>query len=111
MSNIDNEIEVEFYHLAVKLLNEGQSSHQIKKELVVKGLNETQASSVIESITKYKNENKTKAGNKNILYGAFWFIGGIVATAVSEGEVLFYGAIIAGAIQLIMGLVQSSSND
>jgi len=57
---------------------------------------------------------KTKAlGKKNMLTGALWLIGGVVVTAATwsaasgGGTYIFaWGAILFGAVQLIIGLVQ-----
>lgn len=41
-----------------------------------------------------------------MLFGALWCIGGIVATATDIG-LIFWGAIVFGAIQFIKGLINS----
>ena len=46
-----------------------------------------------------------------ILFGALWCIGGIIATAASDGHVLFWGAVLFGGIQFIKGLFQFLAND
>jgi hypothetical protein len=72
------------------------------------GLDETSAWTIVNKIEDEVSELKKKAGTKNILYGSLWLIGGIIATAASDGQVLFYGAILAGLVQLISGIVQAS---
>jgi hypothetical protein len=98
------------YSLAVQRHNEGKSEIEIKDELVKLGLDETSAWAIVNKIDDETRELKKKAGGKNILYGALWLIGGLIATAASDGQVLFYGAIIAGLVQLITGIVQAAKD-
>jgi hypothetical protein len=46
------------------------------------------------------------AGRKDMIFGAMWFIGGVIATVADIGYI-FYGAIIVGAIQFFRGLSNS----
>jgi hypothetical protein len=55
------------------------------------------------------DEARKKQANKDMLYGALWCIGGIIATASSIGAI-FWGAIIFGGIQFFKGLINSQSN-
>jgi hypothetical protein len=57
-------------------------------------------------------------GKKNMLYGALWFIGGIVVTfgsmaAASGGGtyLVTWGAIIFGAIQFVQGVIQYATSN
>jgi hypothetical protein len=52
-----------------------------------------------------EKENNESA-KKDILYGALWCIGGIVATAADIGYI-FWGAILFGGFQLIKGLMHN----
>ena len=56
------------------------------------------------------NEALRKQANKDMLYGALWCVGGIVAT-MSDIGAIFWGAIVFGAIQFFKGLSNSSSNN
>ena len=49
---------------------------------------------------------KKEGANKDMLYGALWCIGGIVATVADFGFI-FWGAIVFGAIQFIKGATNS----
>jgi hypothetical protein len=59
---------------------------------------------------------KRKLAVKTMLYGALWFVGGLVVTGVSYamassssgggGYIVTWGAVIVGAIQMIKGLVR-----
>lgn len=55
------------------------------------------------------DEARRKQANKDMLYGALWCVGGIIATASSIGAI-FWGAIIFGGIQFFKGLINSQSN-
>ena len=52
-----------------------------------------------------KNENKENS-NKNMIYGALWCVGGIVAT-VSDIGYIFWGAILFGGIQFFNGMTNA----
>ena len=43
---------------------------------------------------------KIADAKQSMLYGLLWCIGGIVATAVTDGHVLFWGAVLVGGIQI-----------
>lgn len=47
---------------------------------------------------------REKAG-KDMLYGALWFVGGLVATMADIGAI-FWGAMVFGGIQFIGGLIK-----
>ena len=49
---------------------------------------------------------KKEQAEKDMLYGALWCIGGIIATAAHIGFV-FWGAILFGGIQFFKGLLNS----
>ncbi len=56
----------------------------------------------------YDQERKKQA-NKDMLYGALWCVGGIIAT-MSDIGAIFWGAIIFGGIQFFKGLINSQSH-
>ena len=56
--------------------------------------------------SKSKPEGKKKKARWKILFGLMWLVGGIIATAASDGELLFWGAIVFGAIDVIVGIFQ-----
>lgn len=61
-------------------------------------------SSIVE--TGEDKKNKKDRANRDMLFGALWCIGGIVAT-VSDLGYIFWGAIVFGAIQFIRGAINS----
>jgi hypothetical protein len=54
-----------------------------------------------------ENANHNERANKDMLYGALWCIGGIIAT-ISDLGYIFWGAIVFGAIQFFRGLLNRS---
>lgn len=67
----------------------------------------TQAQPDIDSMYE---DARRKQANKDMLYGALWCVGGIVATASNIGAI-FWGAIIFGGIQFFKGLINSQSGN
>lgn len=51
---------------------------------------------------------KRAKAKRNIAIGGTFCVGGTIATIASEGMVVFYGAIIFGFVQLIIGIVSLS---
>jgi uncharacterized membrane-anchored protein len=69
-------------------------------------MDQTTATNLVETVEKgasEQDESKDWNGGASIIWGLLFLIGGIVATAASEGQVLWYGAIILGVIYLIKG--------
>lgn len=60
-------------------------------------------------INSIYDEARKKQANKDMLYGALWCVGGIIATASNVGAI-FWGAILFGGIQFVKGLINSQSN-
>lgn len=111
MEQQQKEQALEDFQVAAQMLADGKSETEIKDELVQRGLPESTAWSVINMLDDEVRKQKKAKGGKNMLFGGLWFGGGLIATMASDGQVLFYGAIIAGAIQFFTGLAQSLSND
>lgn len=63
---------------------------------------EDESNKATEHIRSEQIENNKEQGKKDMLYGAIWCMGGILATAADIGYI-FYGAIIYGAIQFVRG--------
>lgn len=47
-----------------------------------------------------------KTSNNDMLFGALWFIGGVIGTVADIGYI-FWGAILFGAIQFFKGVMNS----
>lgn len=84
--------------------------------LIEKGLRPEDADTVIDNLQNQYKQEKKEVGNKNMLYGSLWCIGGLLVTfltysAASDGGtyVIAWGAVIFGAIQFFKGLYQRFS--
>ena len=95
------------YNYAARLLvEEKRTADDVIEILVREGLDQESASIVVSNLQGQIKKAKKEQGGKNMLYGALWCIGGIVATAANIGFI-FWGAIVFGGIQFIIGLVES----
>lgn len=95
----------QIYQFAANLLvNENKSITETKNVLISKGLDEESALAVVRRLGQQIEDAKKEGAKKDILYGALWCVGGIVATAANFGYV-FWGAIVFGGVQLIKGLI------
>lgn len=95
------------------LFNQKKSAQESKTVLIEKGLRPEDADVVITNLQNQYRQEKQEAGNKNMLYGALWCIGGLLVTfltywAASGGGtyVVAWGAVIFGAIQFFKGVFQ-----
>ena len=95
------------------LYNQKKSVEETKAALIENGLSSEDADVVINNLQNQYNKEKKEAGNKNMLYGALWCVGGILVTvltysAASNGGtyVVAWGAVIFGAIQFFKGVFQ-----
>jgi hypothetical protein len=88
------------------LLNQKMSAEEVKTTLVEKGVHHEAAVIVIENVQHQIKKAKKERGQKDMLYGALWFIGGTIATFANIGFI-FWGAMVFGAVQFIKGVVNS----
>lgn len=95
------------------LYNQKKSIEETKAALIENGLRAEDADVVIANLQNQYKQEKREAGNKNMLYGALWCVGGLLVTiltysAASDGGtyVVAWGAVIFGAIQFVQGLIQ-----
>lgn len=95
------------------LYNQKKSIEETKAALIENGLRAEDADVVIANLQNQYKQEKREAGNKNMLYGALWCVGGLLVTiltysAASDGGtyVVAWGAVIFGAIQFCKGLFQ-----
>lgn len=95
------------------LYNQKKSIEETKVALIENGLRAEDADVVIANLQNQYKQEKREAGNKNMLYGALWCVGGLLVTiltysAASDGGtyVVAWGAVIFGAIQFFKGLFQ-----
>ena len=112
------EQELEIYKEVIQMMNQGRPEPEIRTTLRAKGLDDVYINTVLVNVYNHRNgvtvdqaqEQSSGAGSRNMLFGALWCIGGLIATAATDGQVLFYGAIIVGGIQFIGGVVQAATN-
>ncbi len=108
------------YEHAAGLVRAGKSRAEVKQALEDHGLDAEIAGTVADNIFRARTEAVQKAGQKNMLVGAIWCIGGIVVTAATYGAaassptggsyVVAWGAIVFGAVQFFRGVAQSAAN-
>lgn len=104
------------YDFAAGLMMQGVEPAEIKRKLAEQGLNAETAEIVVTNLVEARDRAIREEGQKNMLYGGLWFMGGVAVTAFSYlaagpgggRYVLAWGAILFGAIQFIRGAVQSS---
>jgi hypothetical protein len=98
----------EIYEYAANLMvNGNKNSHQVINALMEQGLSRDAAAVVVENLQKQISSTKKEGATKDMIYGALWCVGGIVATAADIGFI-FWGAIVFGAVQFIKGLINSA---
>ena len=105
----------QMYNYASKLLFKQNKTDEETKECLIRsgGLTPEVADHIINDLnTRYKEEEK-KAGRSNMLFGALWCIGGIIATVMSYNAasgggtyIVAWGAVLYGAVQFIKGVGQ-----
>jgi hypothetical protein len=105
-NNEQQEIVNQIYDFAANLMIEKKySKSETVDALIEKGLDEESASIVVNNLNKKIKEAKNESANKNMLYGALWCVGGLIATLANFGFI-FWGAIVFGAIQFFMGVAK-----
>lgn len=101
----------EVYEYAAHLMvQEKQPDYAVKRVLQERGLDRESAELVVANIRERIVQEKKKGGQRNMLYGALWCAGGLVAS-FSDIGLVFWGAIVVGAAQLVMGLVQYTNSE
>lgn len=99
----------QIYSYAANLMvNENKSVDETKNDLMAQGLDEESASIIVNNLQIQIGDAKKERANKDMLYGALWCVGGIVATVADFGYV-FWGAILFGGIQFFKGVVNSAN--
>lgn len=109
--NTQEQAVTELYNYAANLLvNEKKSSDEVKNALTEKGLSDDAAFTIVSNLEGEIRKARKEGATKDMIYGALWCVGGIIATIAQIGFI-FWGAILFGGIQFIKGLVNSLSND
>ena len=109
------EILQEVYDYTAEQIAAGRDREDIVETLMAEGLDEKAANHVIDDINSQVVDDTKKRGQKNMVWGAIWCVGGIIVTAATysaaEGGgtyVVAWGAILFGAIQFFQGLIQAN---
>ena len=105
------ELVNQVYAFAANLMIEqGKSATETKNILIEQGLKAEDAEVVVTNLQAQIDQAKNEAGNKNMLYGALWCIGGLLVTALTYSAasnggtyVVAWGAVVFGAIQFFKG--------
>ncbi|PKP45900.1 MAG: hypothetical protein CVT94_16435 [Bacteroidetes bacterium HGW-Bacteroidetes-11] len=96
------EEELLYTFAAESLFKREMDQEETVRLLVEKGVGQGKAEHIVNDILVYTKKENEKSGNRDMLYGAIWLIGGVLATAADFGFI-FWGAIVFGAIQFIRG--------
>jgi hypothetical protein len=88
------------------LLHENKLDVEVIDDLVRQGVNHETATAMVNNLQNQIDHAKKERARKDMLYGALWCIGGIIATAADIGFI-FWGAILFGGIQFIKGVANA----
>lgn len=106
----DQEVVDKIYDYAANLLlTEKRDPATVISLLEEQGLDKESATLVVNNLQSQIREAKKEAANKDMLYGALWCVGGLIATFANFGFV-FWGAILFGGIQFIKGVINYTNN-
>ncbi len=105
--NDQQEAVNKIYDYAANLLvNENKSESEVEQILIAEGIDAESAKIIVENLSKQMIVAKKERANKDMLYGALWCIGGVIATVADIGFI-FWGAIVFGGYQFFKGLSNS----
>jgi len=105
-TNEQDAVNQTYQYAANLLVNQKKTPDETKNALIAQGLDTETASIVVENLGTQILSAKKEQANKDMLYGALWCVGGIVATLADIGFI-FWGAILFGGIQFIKGFINS----
>ena len=88
------------------LLHENKLDVEVIDDLVRQGVDRQTATAMVDNLQNQICYAKKERARKDMLYGALWCIGGIIATAADIGFI-FWGAILFGGIQFIKGVANA----
>ncbi|QGQ21315.1 hypothetical protein F1728_00755 [Gimesia benthica] len=71
------------YHFAAEKMRDGASNQEIQKALMEQGVDEESAGIIVTQLNELRDQQAKEAGQKNMMFGALWCIGGIVVTALT----------------------------
>lgn len=95
------------YDYAANLIIHGKKSdEEVIEALIQQGVDKESALVVVENLHKQITLAKKERAKKDMLYGALWCVGGIIATIADIGFI-FWGAIVFGAVQFFKGVANA----
>lgn len=95
-----------YAYAANLLVSQKKTPEETKSALIEKGLDAATAGIVVDNLEQQIIAAKKVRAKKDMLYGALWCVGGIVATAAQVGFI-FWGAIVFGAFQFFKGVANA----
>ena len=101
--------DVDLNKLVRQMLFDRKTVEEILVELEFYKASESEAKEILRNVCLGIGKGTKKEGNKNIIRGSFWTVGGIFATLLSIGGLISYVFMVVtvlGFIQLIQGIVQ-----
>lgn len=105
--NPSQEALEQIYNFAAnQLAKQERRSQEVINMLVEKGIDAETAKEIVRDIKRKidaAKEAQNEAANKDMMWGAIWCIGGIIATVANLGYV-FWGAIVFGGFQFFQGM-------
>ena len=101
---IQNYVQSLYDYAADLYIEQNKSWSEVQQDLVNQGLDYDLASTIVENLKEQERSEKHEAGNKELGYGFLFTVGGIALTALTDGTVLFYGAVFVGVWLIIKGL-------
>jgi hypothetical protein len=93
-----------YQYAANLLVHEKKSADETIQSLTSMGVDAANAVEIVNNLQVQISDVKKEKAKKDILYGALWCGGGIIATLANIGF-YFWGAILFGGIQLVRGLI------
>ena len=115
----DEDVAQAVFNFVAEQMESGASAPQIQAMLLEKGLDQDTAAAIVANCTRLRSEAISEAGQKDMVFGALWCIGGIVVTVATYGAaasgggtyIVAWGAIVFGAIQFFRGLATQEPPD
>jgi hypothetical protein len=102
-------LDQSYLYAARQLMQDNLIPEAVIDNLVAQGHDRNQAEQIVFDVhDKIRSAKKSKA-QKDMLFGALWCVGGIIATAAHIGFI-FWGAILFGGIQFFRGVANASGD-
>jgi hypothetical protein len=92
-----------YEYVATLIVKEHKKESEIFHLLVEQGLDAETAQTVICNVKVQLKKITNERAHKNMIFGALWCVGGIIATVADFGYI-FWGAILFGLIQFFKGV-------